>query len=162
MAFESFFEPPFVEMLDNGNFAIRLSDEERTLLAGLPAQLKDQIQDGDDTSTIRLFPPAYKDDFGKQVEYDRLMRDDLQASHLGALEVLSSTIDEEEIDVEQLSSWVRAINSLRLVLGTNLDITEDDSFEELEPGDERAPAWSLYVYLGYLQEQAVEALTDSL
>jgi hypothetical protein len=48
------------------------------------------------------------------------------------------------------------------VLGTRLDVTEDDYGRELDESDPRMPAFALYGYLGYLQESVVEALSSAL
>ena len=47
------------------------------------------------------------------------------------------------------------LGQLRLVIGTRLGLSED-----FEPDD--SPEYSLYGYLSYLQEQAVEALASIL
>ncbi len=149
--------------LGNGRFALNLAPEEREILRKLPHDLKLQIQDGDDTSTMRLFPPAYSDDLGRQVEFERLMRGELQASHIEALEMLERTAHETELDEPQLLGWIRALNELRLVAGTNLGIDNDEyEYEPKDDDDPLAGVWSLYVYLGYLQHQGVDALSQSL
>ena len=46
-----------------------------------------------------------------------------------ALDTLSKTADATELSEEQLDAWVRALNDIRLWLGTLLDITEDEPDE---------------------------------
>jgi hypothetical protein len=75
---------------------------------------------------------------------------------------MTQTIDAEELEEEQLTGWMAALNDLRLVLGTRLDVSEDMWDEELDPNDPRAPALGLYGYLGWLQEQVVEALASGV
>ncbi len=156
---------PF-ERTSVGTFLVDLSHQERRLIHDLPAELMKQLESGDDDGSIyRLFPPGYTDDLGRQVEYDRLMRDDLQASHVYALRILQDTSEATELDEEQLATWMRAINQLRLVLGTRLDITENIDESELSQNDPRSGALALYLYLGTLQECIIEALdgpTDHL
>ncbi len=150
-----------IKKLNGGRYALRLSDHERNVLKSLPEGLRQQMADGqDDGSMMRLFPPAYSEDLGRQVDYDRLMRDDLMASHLEALQILEYTAEAKELTDEQLQSWMRALNQLRLVLGTRLDITEDTSEDDFDEGDPRLGAYSLYSYLGYLQDSGVEALSE--
>lgn len=142
-----------------GDFQLRLPIEERDLLRSLPGQLRDLLGT-DDPSLHRLFPPAYQDDAEHEDEYRRLMGDDLEEHHRQALTVMEETIDAERLDEDQLTGWMAALNQLRLVLGTRLDVTEEMYEHEMDPGDSRAPAFALYSYLGWLQEQAVAALAD--
>ena len=144
-----------------GDFQLRLPIEERDLLRSLPGQLRDLLGT-DDPSLHRLFPPAYTDDaeHEHEDEYRRLMGDELEEHHRQALVIMEETIDAERLDEEQLTGWLGALNQLRLVLGTRLDVSEDMYEQEMDPADARAPAFALYSYLGWLQEQAVAALAD--
>jgi hypothetical protein len=136
-----------------------LTDEEREVLRALPGQLR-EILDADDPSLRRLHPPAYQDDPEREAEYRRLVRDDLLRQRLNALEVMEATIDAGSLDVEQMTAWLGAINDLRLVLGTRLDVTEEMYDEGIPPEDPRAASFALYQYLGLLEEQVVAALAE--
>lgn len=140
-----------------GEYQLKLPAEERDLLRALPGQLKALLA-SDDPTLKRLFPPAYKDDPELEAEYRHYMGDDLLESHSRALDLMEQTIDAERLDEEQVLGWLGALNDLRLVLGTRLDVTEDMYEREMEPDDPRAPAFAVYTYLGWLQEQVVEAL----
>jgi hypothetical protein len=144
-----------------GDFQLRLPPEERALLRTLPEQLRDLLS-SDDPALERLFPPAYPDDPLRNEEYAQMVRGDLLAGRLAAVEVMEATIDAERLDEEQLSAWLSAVNDLRLVLGSRLEITEDLYDEGLPDGDPRAPAFAVYLYLGLLEEQAVEALAAGI
>ena len=50
-----------------------------------------------------------------------------------------------------------AVNSLRLVLGTRLDVSED--MDEVDPDHPEAPAFAVYQYLSFLLETIVASLT---
>jgi hypothetical protein len=134
-----------------GRFQLNLSADERQLLGSLPGQLKELLAT-EDPSLRRLFPPAYTDDPQRDAEYQRLMRDDLMQRHTAALDVMSATIDASDLDGEQLAGWLSALNDLRLVLGTQLDVSEDDV------GGGGTPLHEIYRYLSYLEEMVVEAL----
>jgi Domain of unknown function (DUF2017) len=141
-----------VKRTRSGRFQLNLSTEEREVLRGLPAELKQLIGSGtDDPNLRRLFPPAYPDDPVLEAEYERLVRDDLVAGRTAALDVMAKTVDATELDEAEMSGWLSAINDLRLVLGTQLDVSEDAL-----GGD--TPLDRLYQYLGYLEEMVVEAL----
>lgn len=152
---------PNIERREDGTYRLRLGDDERALLAELPAQLR-ELLGGDDPSLTRLFPPAYTDDEAGNDEYRRLMRAELRDGKLAALDVLARTASADSLDEEQLTAWLGALESLRLVLGTQLDVTETTFVEDLETDDPQAPLLALYAYLSWLQEQAVDALSGSL
>ena len=89
------------------------------------------------------------------------MGDELAAGRLEALETLEASIDARRLDHDQALAWTRAINDVRLLLGTRLDVTEDQTSQQLRPDDPKAPALAMYHYLSFLEEQLVEALDFS-
>jgi len=153
--------PNRIERDRKGGYRLRLPAEERELLRSLPAQLRDVLQT-DDPSLRRLFPPAYDDDREAEDEFRRLMRDELLEGKLAALLVVEETAGADHLTGEQLEAWLGALESLRLVLGTQLDVNEETYEQDLDPRHPSAPALALYGYLSWLQEQAVEALSSSL
>jgi len=144
-----------------GGYILNLPPEERALLRSLPAQFRDVLQT-DDPSLRRIFPPAYTDDADANDEFQRLMREELLEGKLVALAMVEETAGADHLTGEQLEGWLGALESLRLFLGTQLDVTEETYAMELDPDDPSAPALALYSYLSWLQEQAVEALSSSL
>jgi len=144
-----------------GGFELRLPKGERDLLRSLPDQLR-QLLDTEDPSTKRLYPPAYDEDPELDAEYRSLTRDDLTAGRLESLRILEETVDAERLDEEQMDAWLHALNDLRLVLGTKLDVSEDPvRDEELLSGNE-AELFAVYSYLGWLVEQTVRALVPGV
>lgn len=149
-----------IEPYGADSYRLQLSEQERNVLRGLPVQLRDLLDSDDrsDPAVQRLFPPAYRDDEERETEYQELMRSDLRDRRMAALTVVEDTIDAEVLSEEQLGAWMGAINDLRLVLGTRLDVTEDMYSDGLAADDPRAPLFDLFMYLGILMEQLVEAL----
>ena len=143
-----------------GGYRLRLPREERELLRSLPEQLRDVMR-SDDPGLRRLFPPAYEEPEADD-EYRRLMRNELLEGKLAALRVVEETAGADHLSQEELEAWLGAIESLRLYLGTVLDVSEDPTANALHPHDPDAPAMALYGYLSWLQEQAVEALSAGL
>lgn len=131
------------------------------MLRSLPRQLL-ELLGSDDPTLRRLTPPAHPDDPRQESEYRELVGADLDDQRRRALEVMSSTLDAESLDEEQLTAWLRSLNDLRLVLGTRLDVTEEMYDAGLSEGDERSPAFALYLYLGWLEEQVVAALATAI
>jgi Domain of unknown function (DUF2017) len=147
-----------IERARNGDIRLRLPRDERALLRSLPAQLRRLLAEApEDPSLERLFPPAY-DDAEDEAEYRRLMGDELLEGRRRALRVIEETLDQDRLTKEQAEAWLTALNDLRLVLGTRLDVTEEMLLERLRPDDPDAFEISLYAYLSWLQEQLVDAL----
>ena len=140
-----------------------MAKQERELLRGLPGQLRQLLDDDpEDDAVKRLFPPAYRDRPEHEDEYRRLMGDDLRERRLAALALMEETLDAERLSEEQASGWLRALNDLRLVIGTRRDVQEDTFGTEIDESDTRAPALALYGYLSLLEEELVEALAKGV
>lgn len=150
-----------IERRRGGGYALRLTAPERELLRALPGQLR-ELLGADDPSLVRLFPPAYADDAEAEREFVPLVRSELLEGKLAALAVVEATVDADSLDEAQLEAWLGALESIRLVLGTQLDVSEDIGARDPDPADPRAPALALYGYLSWLQEQAIEALEAGL
>jgi hypothetical protein len=128
----------------------------------LPEQLQELLDAApDDPRLRRLFPPAYEDE-ADEAEYRGLMGDELAAKRRRALLVLEETVDHDRLSPDEAQAWLTALNDLRLVLGTRLDVGEDTLLHGLDPSDPRAPEYALYGYLSWLQEQLVEAIGADL
>jgi Domain of unknown function (DUF2017) len=154
---------PRIERTGAGDLRIRLSQAERELLRGLPAELRRLLEvSPEDPAARRLFPPAYEVDQDAEKEYRRLMRDELLAGRRDALRVLEETADRERLTQEELGAWLGALNDIRLVLGTRLGVTEELYEDELDPEDPQARETAVYFYLTWLQEQLVEAAAAEL
>jgi hypothetical protein len=145
----------------HGTYALRLPGPERELLASLVDQLRELLEvTTDDPSVRRLFPTAYHEDPERDREYQQLARDELLERRLAALATVEATADAAELDEAQLTGWLTALNDLRLVLGTRLDVSEDQ--EHLDEDDPLAPAMAVYGYLGVLLGDVVDALAEDL
>jgi Domain of unknown function (DUF2017) len=138
-----------------GRYQLRLSAEERDLLKALPDQLKALLEDEDEPSLRRLFPPAYTDDPQRDEEYHRLMREELLERHRAALDTLERTVDADELVEEEINGWLAALNNFRLVLGTQLDVKEDEIRDD-------SPGYLLYNYLTMLEGDIIDALAEAL
>jgi Domain of unknown function (DUF2017) len=141
---------------NSGDFQLNLSDDDRSVLRQLAPQFTELLADPSQPVLRRLFPPAYSNagDAERQEEYRRLMQEDLVDRHREEFELLASSADARTLTPEQLEAWSRAVNSIRLVLGTYLDVTEDN-----EPRLPATPEESVYRWLTYLLGEAIEALS---
>ena len=143
----------------SGQFEVKLSADEREVLRGLPTQMRDALQLGkNDPAVARLNPQACLDDEEVDAEFHRLMDEDLNDGRLAALAVFENTVDNDRLDEEEALAWLRAVNDVRLLLGTRLDVGEDPAQRRVPPEDPRAPGFALYDYLSLLTQELVEAL----
>ncbi len=143
-----------------GQFEIRLAGPERELLRSLGPQMREVINDeDDDVAVARLFPVAYRDDPDRENEFRLLAGDELRSSHLAALATLEESADAQRLDEEQLLAWMRAVNDVRLVLGTRLGVTEEGDERPTDVSDPRAAAFAVYDFLTWLQGEIVDALS---
>ena len=145
----------------SGGYRVRLPREERAILGALPGQLEEAL-DSDEPSLYRLFPPAFADDVGANVEYHKLVGSGLEDGKRAALAELARTADAETLSEEELECWLGAVESLRLTLGTQLDVGEETYVTEIDPADPELPRYALYHWLSWLQEEIVSALSESL
>jgi hypothetical protein len=140
-------------------YRLELDDRLRQILRELMQQFMDLLEDPGAPVLHRLFPPAFSDpsDVALQDEYRRLMMEDLVERRRLECQLVLETADEKTLTEEQLLGWSRTINSLRLALGTYLQVSEDD--EPGRPGTAESAEESAYYWLGWLLEETVEALS---
>ena len=141
-------------------FVLDLDADEIHLLRRLVGEVRQLVTGGepDDPKLARLFPPAYTDDDGSETEYRRLMHDELVASRVAAIDTVETALaasidanDRVRFDAAGLEALATSLNSVRLVLGSLLGITDDDA----EPD---VPEMELYHFLSWLLDGVVEAL----
>ena len=161
------FEPPVRPV--EGGIEIDLPADERSLLERLLGELAEMLAaaaDGGDGSTTlspelaaRLNPDAYSD-AAQSAEYARLMSDELLASRLGAIDTVRASLSRStaRLDESGANAFMRSINTIRLVLGTMLEITDEDDEEAEEERLDDRPEYQLYTWLSWLLEWTVRSL----
>ena len=106
------------------------------------------------------------------------MREELLASRLSSIETALKVISSSnELSESEVDAFARSINSLRLVIGTSLDIAESDfsdssdsshSDSEIpdsnqdELAEQKLVQRELYDFLGWLLEWTVSAQSEGL
>jgi hypothetical protein len=164
-----------------GKITLKLDDAEQGVLSQLFEQMAELLNDSEsetsadplakmlnmggstqiseDPALARLFPDGYSDDEHASADFRRFTEQDLRAQKLTALttvqETLSDWTGKSSISAAHAQDWLKALNDLRLVLGTRLEITDEaeTDFEADEPGIH------LYNYLTYLQGTLIDSLT---
>jgi hypothetical protein len=148
-----------IRRLRKGGVELRLSEPEREFLRSLAPQMREALETPEDPAVARLFPKAYPEDEQRQQEYQLLAGSELLESHLAALAALEASADAERLSDEDAHAWMRALNEVRLVLGTRLDISEEGTERPTDPDDPRLPVFAAYDYLSTLQGELVDALS---
>ena len=145
----------------DGRYAIKLDPSVRAVLVTMSEQLA-PILGPDEPMTRRLFPPAYAgaDQQGAEDDYRNLVDSALVNHHREAFAVMAATAQADILTESELDAWLSAVGSLRLVLGTRLDVSEDMEVPDTE--DPTAPEYALYELLGQLQYLMVEVLAAGL
>jgi hypothetical protein len=150
--------------------ALYFERAEGELLVQLLADTADAMQPGglagDDPVHQRLFPAAYRDDADAEQAFRELTESSLRDERIERAERCTAEVAaararrrglEVVLDDEGAERWMRALNDVRLALGTRLEITEDDD-QEIDPGDPAAGARLAYGWLTMVQDGLVRAL----
>ena len=154
-------KPPFTT--SRKGIAVNLGSSERDLLRTLVGEVKELLTTSPvgDPKLARLFPPAYFDDGEAETEYQRLMRDELIASRLHSIATVDAFLSDDKLKIvtfPQLDAFCAALNGVRLVLGTVLNIDEIDDY--LDADHPRHDELTLYNYLSWLLDGAVSTLME--
>jgi hypothetical protein len=139
---------------------VSLDRHEQLLLTELLDELEGLLDDPDDPELRRLFPPAYSEPTDDE-QYRSLVRDQLVSGRSKALATVRATLSSDTLDADQADQWLRALNDMRLLLGTRWDVTEQLDYGKLDLDEPRGRELAVYGYLSWLQEQLVEALEPS-
>lgn len=154
------FRPSLFEPSDDG-FSVGLDPEARQWVVGLADQLDQLLDDGgDDNPLRRLFPTAYPNDPELDAGYQILARQELIDGRREAIEAMKATVETEVWTEDELTAWMGIVNDIRLVMGTTLDVSEDDHEIDMEAPE--APLLVAYHQLGYLLSEIVDALSTTL
>jgi hypothetical protein len=146
-----------------GEFLVRLTTSEREAIRGVPAMLRELLQDADpatDPALQRLFPSAYPDDPERSLEFEHMVRDDLLAQRIAAVDTMERTIEADRLSEDEVTAWLATINDVRLMLGVRLEVTESSTPLDFED-DDRAASYAVYAFLSWLEEDVVSALAGA-
>ena len=152
---------PPVERTADG-FVLHLDDGERSLLSRLLGDLRGLIgSEADNPALRRLFPVAYHldADADADAEYQRLMRDELVSSRLAAMTAVEEALTAGRFQAGDATAFIQSVNSLRLVLGTLLDVDEEHEIDDVDGDDPQAPEHHLYAFLSWLLDWTVRAMS---
>ncbi|MCC3280853.1 DUF2017 domain-containing protein [Arthrobacter caoxuetaonis] len=124
-----------------------------------------------DPALLRLLPDAVHGNDDDALEFRRLTERSLREGKIGSLQAASLALESNQmhLDPEQARHFAQALNDVRLVLGSRLDLRTDEDAEALhsitEPGDAEDVEQYLalvYNFVTWLQETLMKALLDTL
>jgi hypothetical protein len=148
---------PLVEKVPGG-YRVNLGRAEQRLVTEGLDELRVMLANKD-PDTRRLFPTAYVTDAGLDAEYKKMVGDELLTGQLEALDLVERTLDGQTVDRGELEGWMRALNGVRLAIGTKLDVGEEEAVE-IDPDDPNAHLMFVYQVLTVLLGAVVQALMD--
>ncbi len=157
---------PPVQKTRNG-FRINLDMEERELIHRLLGELRSLLTQPDvgDERLRRLFPTAYHERGDREYdeEFRRLMRDELINSRMAGLDLIAGALapaesSPAELTEAQMMAFLQALNGIRLVLGTMLDVTEDHDIDDVGDDHPMVGEYHLYNFLSWVLDSSVRAV----
>ncbi len=134
-------------------------------------------EEPDDPVLARLFPTAYPDDPEAAGDFRRFtegtLRDGKAEAAIALIDGLEDAglppeltedglVIDVELDEPTAETWMRSFTDIRLALATRLEVEEGDEeyWATLDDEDPRGQAHDIYMWLGYLQESLVDALSS--
>jgi hypothetical protein len=118
-----------------------------------------------DPVLARLLPDAYRDDPEAANEFRRYTEQGLRSGKTAAARTVLATLPSKggrvRLSQPEGQAWLRALNDVRLALGTRLEVTDDfdDQVASMGLDDPRAAYVGVYQWLAFLQETLVRALS---
>lgn len=167
-------------------FVLQLGVDERDVVVRLLGELREMLESSgarsapvagaavsEEVLMRRLFPVVHPDDAEAEAEYQHLMRSELVTSRVAAIDAVVGSLTAERptgrrrpravmatLSEPQVITFMQAVNAVRLVLGTMLDINDEDDEEPPADGEPFVAEYHLYAYLSWLLDSAVMALTE--
>lgn len=157
------------ELLSDGDVIAPAGED--AALEELVGMSLDDVEVPADPALRRLLPDAYRDDDDAAGEFRRLTDKDLRATKRGDLSKIVIDLTDKatpyrggvRVDLveDEVAAWLPALTSIRLALGTRIDVTEDmgDERDSLPVDSPRYAELATYDWLSWLQEAMVRALT---
>ncbi len=156
-----------VSKTDNGDFAVVMSTPLFHYLSLLPDRLRDALDSPDYATRAmrRMFPPGYSDP-EKESEYQDLVKGDLLQQRLQKIAAFEGIVAQGSVSNSEGKLLIRAaefdaclsfLNDLRVLLGEELEIEDDDWERDIDPDDPRADKVLMLHLLGYIEQGLLEA-----
>ena len=111
---------------------------------------------------VHLLLMTYRYVFLIEQEYQRLMREELVESRLAAIDSVTETLGPDGpalLSEGEIFAFLQSINAIRLVLGSMLGITDEESADEADERD--TSEHHLYDFLSWILEWTVRSLSPN-
>lgn len=158
---------PFT-LLADGRIDVRMPSDGIAMLARLVEDMSGVIAAPGTDAAARLFPRAYEDE-ARELAFQERSRERLIEARTLRLETMRRLLAggqlrrgswRASIEPGDLHAWIGFCNDARVVLGTMLDVTEDDQPREyLSPNDPSAASVNAYLWLGAVLEAALAVIS---
>lgn len=145
-----------------------VSDVDQMLAARGPATddpfadlMAEPVDAPTDPALARLLPDGHRDDPEAAAELRRLSEGTVRQQKTEAARCLLDTLPEgggtAKLDDEHAQAWLTALNDVRLVLGTRLEVTEEsDPLGGYEADEPEAVPYVVYHWLTGLQDDLIK------
>ncbi len=144
-----------IERIGPDKFRIDLPLQVRQLLIDMKELALTHVEENSPASR-RIFPVAYENSPEMEMDFSQLTREPLTRHHRETLEMFGSSLSNSEITEDEALAWMNALNDMRLILGTALDIDEERAApDENDPNYE---GYVVYDLLTYLQGALIEEI----
>ncbi len=143
-----------------GQISVRLDETMRALIKQVAEELREVLLVEDPELTRRLYPTAYPDDDALEDGYQEVVHDQLLMQRLDGIDQLQASIDDEEISLDTADAWMNTINQIRLVLGTKLDVGEEQV--DIDQDDPESTSYVIYQVLSHILEELTSARINAL
>lgn len=146
--------------VDGETILVRLDDTLRALLRQVTEELRELLLLDEVDEVRRLYPTAYPDDERLEAGYQAMVHDQLLMQRLDGIDKVQATIEDESITIETADHWMNTINQCRLVLGTRLDVGEEE--HAIDEDDPDAKSKVIYQVLSHMLEELTRARIKAL
>lgn len=117
-----------------------------------------QVEKPTDPISTRLFPDAYPEDPEASMEFRRFTERSLREANVNRAKSVLADIQGQTtltLSGDQWQLWVGFLNSLRLALGTRLEVDQETWTQERSESDPLYQIFELYNWLTWMQETLI-------
>lgn len=146
-----------IRKVDNDKFVLDIHPQIRQLLKDLKEMTLSHIEESTPAAK-RIYPVAYQNSPEMEMDYKKLTRGPLIDHHRQSLSMFENSLSKGELTNEEAMAWMSALNDMRLILGTALDIQEDQGVPNED--DPNYEGYVVYDLLTYLQGVLIEEIQE--
>jgi len=136
------------------NSEVLANEDPLAALIGIDSQAEKPT----DPISNRLFPDAYPDDPEASMEFRRFTERSLRETNVNRAKSVLADLEGQStltLSADQWKEWVGFLNSLRLALGTRLEVEQDTWTQQRSESDPLYQIFELYNWLTWMQESLI-------